>query len=115
MSLNQIISVALIMVLSIGPALSAECNLDCMGETISAVQTDMQGMEDCNHCPKHEDEEGSDSGHKHCNMAGCHISSSIGLFTSSVMNFPELQSSLKSHLISRAISAELPPPIKPPA
>ena len=103
------------MVLSIGPALSAECNLDCMGETISAVQPDMEGMEDCDHCPKHENHQDVDSGHKHCNMAGCHVLSSLGVFTVSGMDFPELQSLLKSQFISAAISAEVPPPIKPPA
>jgi hypothetical protein len=116
MKLKTLLATMLIMVMTIGPALAAHCSSACGNHDIGAGESKMKAdMPDCHHAAsKHLPKKTQSKADGHCHMAGCHTVSAAFLHSSSSFtdDFPS------SHAVQRdfsAFSADLSPPIKPPA
>lgn len=110
MKLTRLLAFALMLLIATTPAVAAVCALQCAGEEVQAAMMDMPG------CHEHEQNtDQSDQQHKHCNMAGCHFSPVAlpDMKSQHDFLFPAESSFLRYH--PSAFSAELAPPIKPPA
>ena len=115
----RIIAIFLIMTLAASPALAVACGISCVStKSVMAAEktSDMSAMTNCHEGSMNKKETQSTTEHKSCTMgAGCHFSqvtpidssSHHTLIESATVSFPELASSAKS--------ADLSPPLKPPA
>lgn len=121
----------LILILATTPVLASACSGSCalshatenhrLNADNLSMDTDAMASGDCEHMralQDHHDPASQDKQqdqHAHCTMAGCHLAmASTPLFVkqSFVANGPD---HLPLHFGAFARSAELPPPIKPPA
>jgi len=120
MKFSRLVAVFLILVLTTSQALAAVCSASCLISSVepytqldAALGGELAANEHCQH--------NSDSSDQHhpkktaCSIAGCHLAQTATfpsdsqqfLFRTPVTDFPRF--------ISTAVSADLPPPIKPPA
>lgn len=124
------LAVFLILTLIASPAMAAACAIDCVSR--DAVTTALPGgMQSSTvsvaddhatmHC--HDDTVTADSkaepaqpdtSHAACTMAGCHGTTAAGFASASVVMF-DYTPVHSAGLLASQISADLPPPIKPPA
>lgn len=118
MKFSRLVAAVLIFVLTASQAMAAVCSASClMGEQYTqlnaALDGDSAASEHCQH-----DGDSRDQHHPKktaCSIAGCHLAQTATfpsdsqqfLFRTPVTDFPRF--------ISTAVSADLPPPIKPPA
>ncbi|HEY0267911.1 MAG TPA: hypothetical protein VGC12_01625 [Methyloradius sp.] len=111
----------LILALTAAPALAAVCSMTCMPQIAQdSVANDQMSMGDmhCDECPKstqNSDQDHQSPGHTGCSMAGCHFAQSVP-FT----DLPKVFTANSSYLApiyfnSLGTSADLSPPLKPPA
>lgn len=115
MRLERILAAILIMVLSIAPALAANCASACHhGKPVMAEMSAMDSMTDCQ--PAHQPTpENKHTQHDHCSKAGCHASAAAAFLPAASQLFFDPPGSAHPGLVAAAISADLSPPIKPPA
>ncbi|HZV99034.1 MAG TPA: hypothetical protein VFF74_08605 [Methylophilaceae bacterium] len=117
MKFTRIIALALILVLASSQALAAACSTSCLTSIIGAqaVSTEMADMDadPCHHqqpAPnQHQDQ------HKTCTMAGCHFSQTAPAGLLATYGTPYFSNTTLPHFVPLALSADLSPPIKPPA
>ena len=116
MKLRNVFAVLMIMVLSIGPAMAAQCNASCTNsdDTSMSSMGSVEDMKDCDHCPK-QNSSHDQTVNDHCKMAGCHTVSAAAYFHVIKPSRSEHKTAVHPQFISTAVSADLPPPIKPPA
>lgn len=116
MKLSRILAVFLILTLASSSALTAVCAASCASLQMQqqVVELDLSGMDmhDCHQADSTQQQ--SEAEHQNCTMAGCHFSQVV--FDNDFKHqIPDLISALQPVFISTAISADQPPPIKPPA
>lgn len=116
MKLSRILAVFLILTLASSSALAAVCAASCASLQMQkqVVELDFSGMDmpDCHQADSTQQQ--SEAEHQNCTMAGCHFSQVV--FDNNFKHqIPGLISALQPVFISTAISADQPPPIKPPA
>lgn len=121
MKFIRIIAALLIMVMATTPAMAAVCAIQCadMGADMAAAKVmmdkAMMDMPDCHeHSPVPDTDQASHN-HKSCNMAGCHIVQVTPLLDRDKPVFAVVTDTAFQQADSQAISADLSPPIKPPA
>lgn len=116
MNLKQILAAALVLMLTFSPAMAAYCDASCsLGQLISdTVNTASTDMTDCHQGHDPQPTENTDF-HDNCGMAGCHTVASATIFQTNPYQSAYDPDRLHSHFIPTAASADLPPPIKPPA
>lgn len=125
------LAICLILTLIASPAMAAICALQCAsGEMAAASQVASQVMDGSMHVAMavddgmmhcHDeaastqgDQNAADNAHATCSMAGCHVAqaaSSLQL-TLTVFDYTPI---LGAGMLASQISADLPPPTKPPA
>lgn len=111
------ISVILILAIAISPAFAANCVASCATKSImTAVNTeDMSSMPNC-HKAMEKEKSKLNIEHKSCSMgAGCNFSQATPIDLSSKFVFIDLTSISFPRFNSSEKSADLSPPIKPPA
>lgn len=119
MGITRIAAMVLILVLTSGQALAAACATTCaMPGTqmdLSMGDMDMEGMdmENCHQAKPAKDDHSKS--HQTCHMAGCHLAQAAPFESALSNHFPALADSQLPHIYPSARSAELAPPIKPPA
>ena len=117
MRVRTLLAVVLIMVLSIGPALAANCSAICFSleqNITSAMEEGAGAMTNCEHCPKPEPVNESSYSSDECNMAGCHVTAAA-YFHSETSSNAQPGENAPPQFVFNTVSADLPPPIKPPA
>lgn len=116
MKLSRILAFFLILTLASSSALAAMCAASCTSLQMQqqVVELDLSGMDmhDCHQADSTQQQ--SEAEHQNCTMAGCHFSQVV-FDNDSKHQIPDLISALQPVFISTAISADQPPPIKPPA
>lgn len=125
MKFTRIIALALILVLASSQALAAACSTSCLTSIIGAqaVSTEMADMaaDHCHHqqpAPNQHQSQHQDQHqdqHKTCTMAGCHFSQTAPAGTLATYATPYFSNTTLPHFVPLALSADLSPPIKPPA
>ncbi len=117
----RIFTAVLMLLLAATPAMAAVCAIQCAdyGAPAPASMHGMEAMADCHdHAaapaanPDQADQ--ADQNHSPCNMAGCHFSQQVPL-ASPFTNLPDGVAVAIPRLDSQAFSADLSPPLKPPA
>lgn len=127
MKLMRLMTMLLILILASSPVLASVCSVSCALDQASHLQQGkfeiaMPSM-DTGHCEhmqqsqpvQHSNTQDSSQQHNHCSMAGCHFSIAATLELCKqdfMLNIPEHQ---LLHFNDFRRSAEIPPPIKPPA
>lgn len=118
MKFSRILAAFLILVLASSSALAAVCAASCaslqMQERVLELESSGMDMHDCHQADSTQQQQQPETEHQNCTMAGCHFSQVV-FDTSFKHQIPELISALQPVFISTAISADQPPPIKPPA
>jgi hypothetical protein len=117
MKFSRILALALILVLASSQALAAACSTSCLMSNIEtqATSAEMADM-DSDHC--HHQKPAQDQHqeqHKTCTMAGCHASQAAPLGLLATYTTPHFSNTTLPHFVPLAVSADLSPPIKPPA
>lgn len=118
MKFSRILAAFLILIMSSGHALAAVCSVSCatmdMDIQQQVLEVEMSGMDmhDCHDTDSSQKQ--PTSKHQNCTMAGCHFSQVV-LDTNAKHQAPKFASVFLPVFISTAISADQPPPIKPPA
>lgn len=117
MNFRQLLTAILILMLATSPALASYCMTACMQESAAASLSQDVAMMDMEHCDHqsmlHSDKKSTDS-HDHCSMAGCHATP-LAYFPVLPEQFHDLSAQQHLQFIPTALSADTPPPIKPPA
>jgi hypothetical protein len=117
----RIFTAVLMLLLAATPAMAAFCAIQCAdyGAPVPASMHGMEAMADCHdHAaapdagPDQADQ--ADQNHSPCNMAGCHFSQQVPL-ASPFTQLPDGVAIAIPRLDSQAFSADLSPPLKPPA
>jgi hypothetical protein len=115
MSCRRIFAVFLITILTISPVWASYCITECTHAEMNVSMVmestqEMAGMADCHDhsIPQPSKKDG------YCSMAGCHVISSA-CFHADTHQFLKPDNSEPFRFISIAISADTPPPVKPPA
>lgn len=127
MKLMRLMTMLLILILASSPVLASVCSVSCALDQASHLQQGkfeiaMPSM-DAGHCEhmqqsqpvQHSDTQDSSQQHNYCSMAGCHFSIAATLELGKqdfMLNVPEHK---LLHFNDFRLSADLPPPIKPPA
>lgn len=75
----------------------------------------MMKMADSHHTNQHQQSSDNSNSHKGCGMAGCHLVQITPLATSATLSFDNTSQLVLTSYNVFGISAELLPPIKPPA
>jgi hypothetical protein len=117
MKFVRAISVILILMLATGPALAAACSASCLAAEMQAqMSTDAAGMAGMDHCQHQKSSQNQQqTKHGHCSMIGCQSVSAAQMGEDTSLVAPEFASTALPKFTSFGVSAELPPPIKPPA
>lgn len=121
MKFIRIIAALLIMVMATTPAMAAVCAIQCadMGAGMAAADVMMNkvmmDMPDCHEHSSAPDTDKTSHNYKSCNMAGCHIVQMTPLLDRDKPIFAVATDTAFPRADSQAISADLSPPIKPPA
>lgn len=107
------------MIMASSQVLAAVCSISCAGlvdnthqQTFSVGMADMD-MTDCHDTNSSQDQQSSK--HVNCSMMGCHSSQLLVLDMGAKGLAPVLSNAALPQFISIAITADQPPPIKPPA
>jgi hypothetical protein len=115
MKFSRILALALILVLASSQALAAACSTSCQMSNIGIQATSVE-IADSDHC--HHQKPAQDQHqeqHKTCAMAGCHVSQAAPLGLLATYSTPHFSNTTLPHFVPLAVSADLSPPIKPPA
>jgi hypothetical protein len=116
MKLSHTIAVFLMLVLTTSQALASACYASCIKNGDQHSQMEAIGNnnsdEHCQHDSKDSDEQHSIDA---CSMVGCHLAQTPTFATESQQFFFKKTSIDFLRFTSIAVSADLPPPIKPPA
>jgi hypothetical protein len=100
------------------PAMAAVCAIQCAdyGTPMQSSMAVMDAMSDCHDHDAATDANPHQADQKHnsCSMAGCHFSQQVP-FVSPFTNLPDVVATAIPRLDPQAFSADLSPPIKPPA
>lgn len=125
MKFIRTIAALLIMVMATTPAMAAACAIQCadMSADMSAdraaakvmVNKVMMEMPDCHEQPSVPDTDQTSHNHNSCDMAGCHIVQMAPLLDLDKPVFSVVADTAFPRADSQVISADLSPPIKPPA
>ena len=117
MNLKQLLTTVLVLMLAISPAMAAYCDASCsLGQLMpDAAHTSSVDMADCHQHLDQQPAENTTDFHDDCGMTGCHTASSAIFFQADAYPPVYDSSTLHSRFIPTALSADLPPPIKPPA
>lgn len=131
MKLLRLLTSFLIMTLAISPALAANCSVTCASKNVMsglisnstsiAHSDDMSGMENCHNksvandtAGNHQDK--SDTRHQSCTMGvGCHFSQAMPADSPFKYKFSAISTISFPQFEVSANSADLLPPLKPPA
>jgi len=116
MKFSRMLAAFLILALASSSALAAVCAASCasllMQEQVLEMASSSMDMHDCHQADSTQQQ--PETEHQNCTMAGCHFSQVV--FDNDFKHqIPDLISVLQPVFISTAISADQPPPIKPPA
>jgi len=120
---RQII-VLLMLALGLGPALAAACTTSCMTQSMHNTQTNVSNdqmlMADmhCDDCPKatpSSDQDHQSPSHNGCSMAGCHFAQTLPFSHSPKAYIADFSYLAPIYFNPLGISADLSPPLKPPA
>lgn len=120
MKFIRIIATLLIMLMATTPAMAAVCAIQCadrgadMRADMAAAKA-MMDMPDCHGHSPAPDTDNTSHNFKSCNMAGCHIVHVTPLLDRDKPVFAVATETAFPRTDSQAISADLSPPIKPPA
>ena len=114
----RLISVLMILAIATSPALAANCVTSCASKLfMTAVNdVDMSNMPNCHNDTMKKDQFLPNIGHKSCSMGtGCNFSQAIPIDLSSKFTLNNLTSASFTTFKSTEKSADLLPPVKPPA
>jgi hypothetical protein len=116
MKFRPIIALFLMLVLTTSQALAAACFASCIESGDEHTQMIAPGDNNLNEHCQH-DSQSSDEQHSKdaCSMVGCHLAQTPTFATESQQFLFKTASTDFPRFISTAVSADLPPPIKPPA
>ena len=116
MKFSRMLAAFLVLALASSPALAAVCAASCaspqMQEQVLELELSGMDMHDCHQADSTQQQ--PEKEHQNCTMAGCHFSQVMFDHDFKHQN-PDLIGALLPVFISTAISADQPPPIKPPA
>lgn len=119
MKFPRILAAVLILVMVSSQALANVCSTSClyseMQSTITSPADSAKNSDHCDQCPKSHDQGQSRSKHQMCLMAGCYSVQGAHIEPIAVHHVPEFSNTLLPLLTPNGFSAELSPPIKPPA
>ncbi|HEX5538265.1 MAG TPA: hypothetical protein VFX01_00625 [Methylophilaceae bacterium] len=124
MKLARLLAIVLILVLSSSPAMAAMCAAKCAGGALMSALHEPDsaaGNTATAHCEHMQDahdkstQHQQHAAHKSCSMAGCHFSVAVPLLPPAQFAAVQFDNSALPYFGPFAVSAELPPPIKPPA
>lgn len=120
MKLKSITAIFMAIMLISSQALAAACSTACVDvlDQASHSHQTMDQHADADHCDKgspDSDQDAPSSKSSSCSMAGCHLAQTVAF--ASETEKPAIQASDSNfpQFISPAVTADQPPPIKPPA
>lgn len=120
MKLKSIIAIFMAVMLISSQALAAACSTACFGmsDQTTHSQESMDQHADTDHCDhgtadSDQDEPASKS--SSCSMAGCHLAQTVAFPSETDKPVFRASGSIFPQFISTAVTADQPPPIKPPA
>lgn len=117
----RLITFFLILSVAFAPAISAACSITCSSGELSGGIVDAEALAESSHSSvaadhcHHDSSSHHEPSHKNCNMAGCHFVQSVALNETSGNPFHHAADAVRWHFDTFAVSADLSPPIKPPA
>jgi hypothetical protein len=116
MNFPRVIALFLILVLTTSQSVAAACYASCIkngGEHSQMTAPKANNSDEhCQHVSKDSDEQHSKDA---CSMIGCHLAQTPTFVTEPQQFVFKITSTDFPRFISTTISADLPPPIKPPA
>ncbi len=121
MKFPRVLAIALILVMVSGQAFAAACATACsMSDIQASTSKAMQHMEgmsakDCQHSMPSKDDHRSSHQATGCNMAGCHLTQVATIERTTAQQVYAISGTVLALRNPIAVSADLPPPIKPPA
>lgn len=120
MKQKSIIAVFVAVMLISSQALAAACSTACLGmlDQQTHSQQSMDQQVDADHCDHESTDSGQDSPSSNstsCSMTGCHLAQTVAFASETDKPFLQASDSDFPQFISTAVTADQPPPIKPPA
>lgn len=110
----RLIAAALILLLFSNSVLAAACAGSCAASAVP-VPASQAAHDPADHCHEDGASEKTQAALDHCSMAGCHVSNATFAPAASALLLMDFSHASLPLYHSRAVSADLAPPIKPPA
>lgn len=120
MKLKSIIAIFMAVMLISSQAFAAACSTACLEmqdqQTHSHQSIDQHADADhCDHGSNESEQDSSSSKDTTCSMAGCHLAQTVVFACETAKPAIQASDSNFPQFISTAVTADQPPPIKPPA